>query len=858
MTTTLSSVYQKARSIVLQMLCSPSLQTADDDSRKCIEYETSLWVDGLTEECVDEFCSLLNCPSNNAFQHGIAVVQAWKNADFDVALPPICFSPLLTSSLTSIGSASEAFALYICQVVTKCLLYQRHPLALASVVANTISEINLDLCPINLLLQYSQRLLAVGAWDANECVSLMQTLVQSLFSPDCLHSVLMRSLQDATSFTLSHAHLFSDTDVEAAVRQCLHVLSVDSSTSDITKKALTQLRALIPLVKSIGADIIGANVDAIAQHPLVVSEHFPWAEMAYVNTVALIFQGNNATGSRHEKTDEFGIRIGADDLDASPNGSMQNLVLLSFWNTLVSDRTASRTMRQILGLICSAIRNKTPDAIASYASLALYWIENHERTKGSLSVPLDVALETWLAVIENCEKDNTCISLAHHLEALLSDAMNTEGAESSSLLYSLLLKNSPPPVTIHFCIQSKRLSSQLHGQESTVSLRPSLLSSLIVSDPIVFGTNFLDVLAQGDSNIDVPLLLEQGFFDEEIFALSKCDSLLKTEAFEKVRKMVVKRALTALSLQSETTRVHRGRRFHVDIATLLVKPDLLDSSHVDSVIDRACQSLRSKSKLKFIDDSWFRLSHKLLCSKNLCVFSSNNSREMLASTVLARALQMLQSSLKDYFRSNTAKEPKKSCQDCLEALDLVSKMIVKRMAYDATTLTDEVSLAATGAIKASLKYGLAHADDEANIISRRCLQLIRTLLVETFNPSSALHVLTNHCVLLNPSTILSLVVAHSHFHEVMTAAATQREEISADDPSILEFVRLLLVCTSMSHDTVLFESDIWGSLLTVYNAGTTHIDMTLRRLMDVYAEALAERGMVSCFGYFILVIYFIS
>jgi hypothetical protein len=56
----------------------------------------------------------------------------------------------------------------------------------------------------------------------------------------------------------------------------------------------------------------------------------------------------------------------------------------------------------------------------------------------------------------------------------------------------------------------------------------------------------------------------------------------------------------------------------------------------------------------------------------------------------------------------------------------------------------------------------------------------------------------------------------------------------------------LLVCTSMSRDPILFESDVWVNLLTAYNAGMTLVDITLRRLIDVYADALAYGGMVSC------------
>ena len=845
MGTTLTPVYQKARSIVLEMIRSPSMKSADAETRECIKYETSLWVDGLTEECVEELCSLLSSAANNAFQHGIAVAQAWKSTGFDAALPPVCFSPLLTSSLTTICSASEHFALFSCQVLTKCLLYQRHPLLLASLIANTtVAETNLNLHPVNLLRGYAQTLLALDEWDAEDCLSLLWSLLQCLFSPDCLHSVLLRNVLDKTNLSLCQAP-FSGTDVGAAVRQCLQLSALESITSDFTRRSMSQLRTLIPLVKRENAGLPGSHFDTIAQHPLVTSRQFPWTEVAYLYTAALSLPVDNATGSRHKRAIALANRIGLDGLDASPNSRMRDLVFFSFLNPLLPCEAASRTVREILRQVCVAFRNVDSLFISSFNSLALYWIEKRGPSKALSFVPLDAALETWRVLVENCELNNSSGPLAHHIEALLSHAIKLKNSKNSSLLYSLLL-NSPSSETIRMCIRSKYLRSRLQDQTATISQLQSLLSSLLVSDPDAFGRSFLKILAEPDSNINVPLLLEEGFFDEEIAALSKSIDLLTTEEFDKVRNMVVKRALKAISLLSEAPHANRGRRFNENIVRLLSIPGLLQSSHVDTFINQAFRSLRSRSKMNSKDDSWFKLSHTLLCCEDPKGALHESNRLGLSSAVLVRAFQTLQSSLKSHFKSNTSGASSETGQICAEALDLVSDIIAKQMAYDDTMLTTEGSHAVTDAIKASLKYGLTHANDENSTISGRCLRLIRTLLVEASDPSSTLNVLKTHCVLLNPLTIFAMVVAHSHFHEIMTGVATQRENHSSRR-TILELVRLLLVCTSMSRDTVLFESNVWVDLLTAYNAGTTPVDITLRRLIDVYADALADRGMVSCF-----------
>jgi hypothetical protein len=241
------------------MIRSPSPKSADSETRECIEYETSLFVDGVTRECIDELCSLLTNPANNGFQHGLAVAQAWKRAGFEMGLPSICFSPLLTASVTTIGSASRPFALFTCQILTKCLLFQRHPLPLASLIATGLTNVNVDVRSMDLLSQYAQDLVASDDWHPDERVSLLVSLLKSLFSPDCLQNVLMRA-----NFDLAHVQLFSDMDIKAAVCHCLHVLALDSANSDVNKQTIAILRTLVTLSEQVSNGINVFVLDAMS------------------------------------------------------------------------------------------------------------------------------------------------------------------------------------------------------------------------------------------------------------------------------------------------------------------------------------------------------------------------------------------------------------------------------------------------------------------------------------------------------------------------------------------------------------------------------------------------------------------
>lgn len=243
------AVYKKARSVAFGMIALPTLKSSDAETRKCIEYEMSLLIDGLTQENIVELCSLLKSSGNNRFQHGMAIADAWNRAGFDEAMPPICFSPVLTTFISVMGIASELFSLFACQVLIKCLLFQRYPLPLASLVATKLADSDSDAPHVNLLCKYSQGLIRADDVDsAVGCVPLLASVLGELFAPSCLQNVLMTSLMDASSnLNISAISRLTGCDIEAAIRQCLHVSTIASNTSD-GKQSIMNLRTLIPLV----------------------------------------------------------------------------------------------------------------------------------------------------------------------------------------------------------------------------------------------------------------------------------------------------------------------------------------------------------------------------------------------------------------------------------------------------------------------------------------------------------------------------------------------------------------------------------------------------------------------------------
>jgi hypothetical protein len=264
------------------MIRFPAQNSTDIEMKNCFDYETSLWVDGLTEECVEEFCSLLHSSVNTSLHHGITVAQAWEKASLGVALPAICFSSLITASLSKAATASKLFVFFTCQVVAKCLLFHRHPLPLASLISHSLADIEWkkldpdDLIPVDLLKCYSKSLITFDTLDGKKSLILLFSLIDSLFSSDCLQSLIAQKTSVNERLDLSRASL-SESDCVVATRQCLHVLAL-ARNSDYTKHIMSQLHALIPLVVLV-SEVIVRSFPCQSRMVQLTSFHLPLTSM---------------------------------------------------------------------------------------------------------------------------------------------------------------------------------------------------------------------------------------------------------------------------------------------------------------------------------------------------------------------------------------------------------------------------------------------------------------------------------------------------------------------------------------------------------------------------------------------------
>ena len=95
LTTTREPIYRKARSFALQSIRALLENPTDDETKDCIDYETSLWVDGLSQQSIDEFCSMFQSIAKKLVSACDPGRPKLEESSLPAALPPISFSPLL-------------------------------------------------------------------------------------------------------------------------------------------------------------------------------------------------------------------------------------------------------------------------------------------------------------------------------------------------------------------------------------------------------------------------------------------------------------------------------------------------------------------------------------------------------------------------------------------------------------------------------------------------------------------------------------------------------------------------------------------------------------------------------------------
>lgn len=228
----------------MRQLCSSP--TGDNSERvSVLEYEASCWLDGLSNDLLDEFCSLVQKSTQQASMSIVSVAKAWKASNLPGQAPTLQFSPILVQSLLTINQISETFAGLVCQVVSNCLLYMANPLPLAALIVH-VSASTCALDQFQRLSEYSRSLVNFAEYSGIERKVLVHKMMQS-----CLPgtSALLDVTKECRSNTSSedNANEINGESLNylALIRQLAHViLSIDERRTE--DKCLILVQKILP------------------------------------------------------------------------------------------------------------------------------------------------------------------------------------------------------------------------------------------------------------------------------------------------------------------------------------------------------------------------------------------------------------------------------------------------------------------------------------------------------------------------------------------------------------------------------------------------------------------------------------
>lgn len=218
-----SQVYRSSRRAALALF--PSYwreRSSDPKSHQInvdIQYEYACWVDGLSQETLDDLCDLIRQSSPEPIRSRLALVAAWENLPGSV--PRLNVSPLLVHALGVLSELSPPFRVLVCQVAARCVLHHFDPLPLASLCVASLKETRIGK-NLTALFDYAFALIHFDEVKARDRTKLLSALLTPHFDGTCfLIAMTSRPWHEVVDWT----HETSE-ELGVAFRQMAHFILV--------------------------------------------------------------------------------------------------------------------------------------------------------------------------------------------------------------------------------------------------------------------------------------------------------------------------------------------------------------------------------------------------------------------------------------------------------------------------------------------------------------------------------------------------------------------------------------------------------------------------------------------------------
>jgi hypothetical protein len=240
----------------------------------------------------------------------------------------------------------------------------------------------------------------------------------------------------------------------------------------------------------------------------------------------------------------------------------------------------------------------------------------------------------------------------------------------------------------------------------------------------------------------------------------------------------------------------------------------------------------------------YRIGIGLLKCLEPCLTSPDDrlASGRLASALLVRLCEILPGSLVSRSRVKKRHEGGRQVLDASITLDMLFEIIGKAEHYDDAIFLRTSPTLMRRLFRACLKSGITEEGGLQRRLAISSLRLVHLILSKATHESTPLNVLGTTLSLPSADEVFTMTTSHSKFQAVISL----RDLEQRDEEITLEIVQLLLLCVTLSPNTIATDTAVNMALLAGFDAGLGEVDTVIRRFYNALDVSRSEVSEYVC------------
>jgi len=839
--TTIPEVYTMARKLALSLMERETTSSQinshsegdssveNDEVMQCHQYESTLWVDGISADNIQELVTMIEEVKQQRVQHKIVISQAWSNASMGYAMPSLGVSSLLSSSICQLllglkegaSSLSKKMSLLLIQIATKMLLFQANPKPFAAMIVFCTKETTMGDKQIAALYHVSESILHDDA-KTNDHI---ESLASDVFLPEsCLNGIVrMMNAEKKNSECAPQLDDVSRYMNATAMRQCLSMMKYAGGQNN--EKLNTLVRKIVISILETGDNVSGV-VSRLAA--LFNTHSLKSADME--STMILLL-----SAARSNLIDfEVKSLLGCDDTMKAGSVGMAVVSELLRCSVVPANREGKPFIVDVWRYCSSALQsNYDTSGLRDFLlMIMMHTMPDKTDSKVTSPFPLGEMFDLW-ALMAGKLTDKLALDFCLRLEDYLASLFRMKDGQGTWAVYQRVCSLTPKVFVDLF------LNTLQEREESDYDGGATLLQSMLEYDCSGFSC-LSNLFGSMEADAKLEKLWDGGHLDltaatfilQTVKQKGACD-IVASAYFAEAAGVIGRRFLDLLRQQTPLKGVTLG--VILGVLEALCSNQFILHETQQGIID-ILGHLENGTKALAINDEMQMMNLAIRVEPS--AKNQGLDTSLLLTKAFLRCCKVLPKHIKKMLRTKQEAETR-----LVESfVHTLSSFIENAHSFDEKTVTLSANVI-DNCIIACLKYGMMESNEVKSCSALGgCLKIIRLLMVKSHSPESPTGVVLGS---LNPSQVHAMAVSHSSFQSAVSSgsmAFTTSPLISNDNGSgfcdeltqQLELIRLLLCTLSLDANHVKLEKETWMTILSVYNASTNIVDGLLRRLMFLY------------------------